>query len=120
MKAAVFQGVHKPLLIETVPAPEPGPHDVVVKVGRCGICGSDLHITEDPIFGVPSGVVLGHEYAGEVVAVGRDVSTIKTGDRLAAYPLASCGACGPCRSGEPAWCEVQMIIGGGGYGEYSM
>lgn len=119
MKAAVFQGVHKPLVVETTPDPECGPADVVVKVGRCGICGSDLHISEDPIFGVPAGVVLGHEYSGEVVAVGKEVATIKVGDRLAAFPLQSCGQCGPCLTGNPTWCEKGMVVGGGGYGEYS-
>ncbi len=99
MKAAVFKALHQPLVVETVPDPTPGPLDVVVKVGRCGICGSDLHITEDPIFGVPQGVVLGHEYSGDVVEVGRDVTTVKVGDRVAAFPLISCGQCGPCKSG---------------------
>ena len=119
MKAAVFQGVGKPLVIETIPDPTPGANDVIVKVSKCGICGSDLHISEDPIFGVPAGVVLGHEYSGEVVEVGKDVTRIKKGDRLAVFPLESCGKCGPCKSGQPAWCEVQMTVGGGGYGQFS-
>lgn len=119
MKAAVFQGVNKPLVVETIPDPTPGPKDVIVKVGRCGICGSDLHISEDPIFGVPAGVVLGHEYAGEVVEVGREVSRVKKGDHVAVFPLESCGECGPCRSGDGAWCERGMVVGGGGYGELS-
>src|SRR6185369_9884808 len=83
MKAAVFKALRQPLEVETLPDPTPGPGDVIVKVGRCGICGSDLHISEDPIFGVPPGVVLGHEYSGEVVEVGREVSRVKTGDRVA-------------------------------------
>jgi (R,R)-butanediol dehydrogenase/meso-butanediol dehydrogenase/diacetyl reductase len=120
MKAAVFQGVHKPLVVEAVPDPKPGAGEVVVKVGRCGICGSDLHISEDPIFGVPAGVVLGHEYSGEIVAVGKDVTGLKVGDRLAAFPLQSCGRCGPCLTGNPTWCEKGMVVGGGGYGEYSL
>ncbi len=120
MKAAVFKGLHQPLVVESLPDPKPGPLDVVVKVGSCGICGSDLHITEDPIFGVPAGVVLGHEYSGDVVEVGRDVTRIKVGDRLAAFPLQSCGKCGPCLSGQGAWCESGMTVGGGGYGQFSM
>ena len=119
MKAAVFKALHQPLVVETLPDPKPGPLDVIVKVGRCGICGSDLHITEDPIFGVPPGVVLGHEYSGEVVEVGAEVSRIKLGDRLAVFPLESCGKCGPCKSGQPAWCEEKMTVGGGGYGQFS-
>ena len=119
MKAAVFKALHQPLVVETVPDPTPGPLDVVVKVGRCGICGSDLHITEDPIFGVPQGVVLGHEYSGDVVEVGRDVTTVKVGDRIAAFPLISCGQCGPCKTGHSAWCEKGLVVGGGGYGQFS-
>ncbi len=119
MKAAVFKALRQPLEVETLPDPTPGPGDVIVKVGLCGICGSDLHISEDPIFGVPPGVVLGHEYSGEVVEVGREVATIRKGDRLAVFPLESCGKCGPCKTGHPAWCEKQMTVGGGGYGQFS-
>ena len=119
MKAAVFKALRQPLEVETLPDPTPGPRDVIVKVGRCGICGSDLHISEDPIFGLPPDVVLGHEYSGEVVEVGREVSRVKVGDRLAVFPLESCGECGQCRTGHPAWCEKQMTVGGGGYGQFS-
>jgi len=119
MKVAVLKALRQPLEIETVPDPTPGPGDVIVKVGRCGICGSDLHISEDPVFGVPMGVVLGHEYAGEIVEVGKDVTTVKKGDMVAAFPLISCGKCGPCKSGQPAWCEKGMVVGGGGYGQFS-
>ena len=119
MRAAVLKTLGKPLEVETLPDPTPGPRDVIVKVGRCGICGSDLHISEDPIFGLPPDVVLGHEYSGEVVEVGREVSRVKVGDRLAVFPLESCGECGQCRTGHPAWCEKQMTVGGGGYGQFS-
>jgi threonine dehydrogenase-like Zn-dependent dehydrogenase len=119
VKAAVFKELNKPLVVETLPDPTPGPHDVILKVGKCGICGSDLHISEDPVFGVPGDTVLGHEYSGEVVELGREVKQIKVGDRIAAFPLESCGECGPCRSGNGAWCEVNMIVGGGGYGQYA-
>jgi len=120
MKAAVFQGVNKPLVVEDIPAPEAeGTKDVVIRVGRCGICGSDLHISEDPIFGVPAGVVLGHEYSGEVVGVGKEVKEIKVGDRVSVNPLTSCGECAACRIGDLAMC-TSMMVGGGGYGQYSM
>lgn len=120
MKAAVFQGVNKPLVVENIPAPEAaGPHDVVVRVARCGICGSDLHISEDPIFGVPAGVVLGHEYSGEVVAVGKAVKRVKAGDLVSVNPLSSCGECAACLVGDLAMCK-SMIVGGGGYGQYSL
>jgi (R,R)-butanediol dehydrogenase/meso-butanediol dehydrogenase/diacetyl reductase len=120
MKAAVFQGVNKPLIVEDIQSPEPAdPHDVVVRVARCGICGSDLHISEEPIFGVPAGVVLGHEYSGEVVASGKNVKTVKTGDLVSVNPLTSCGECAACLTGDLAMC-ASMTVGGGGYGQYSL
>ena len=71
MRAACFQESGKPLEIRDVPDPEPGPGEVLLAVKGCGICGSDLHVTE---LGeaVPAGAVMGHEFAGEIVAVGRD------------------------------------------------
>lgn len=120
MKAVVFQGVNKALTVEEIPAPEPaGPHDVVVRVGRCGICGTDLHISEDPIFGVPEGTVLGHEYSGEVVGIGKEVKSVKVGDLVSVNPLTSCGECAACQVGDLAMC-ASMVVGGGGYGQYSL
>jgi (R,R)-butanediol dehydrogenase/meso-butanediol dehydrogenase/diacetyl reductase len=119
MKAAVFHGIGQKLCIEVVPDPTPGPGEVVVKVGRCGICGSDLHMTEDPMFGVPTGAVLGHEFAGEIAAVGKGVEGLKVGDRVSVPPVKGCGQCAACLRGEPAWCD-QMALIGGGYGEYAL
>ncbi len=119
MKAAVFQGLSQKLCIETLPDPEPGAGEVVVKVGRCGICGSDLHMTEDPMFGIPPGAVLGHEFAGEVAAVGSGVQGLRIGDRVSVPPIKGCGHCPTCLSGEPAWC-LEMSLIGGGYGEYAV
>ena len=119
MRAAIMQGLHEPLLVETLPDPVPGEGELVVRVGRCGICGSDLHMTEDPGFGRPPGTVLGHEFAGEVVALGRSVEGLALGDRVSVSPLQSCGRCAACRAGEVAWCErfgLQM----GGYAEYAL
>jgi (R,R)-butanediol dehydrogenase/meso-butanediol dehydrogenase/diacetyl reductase len=92
---------------------------VLIKVGRCGICGTDLHITEDPIFGAPRGMVLGHEFAGEVVEVGSKVDRVRKGDHVAILPIRSCGHCSACLSGHPARCR-EMKITGGGYGQYAL
>ncbi len=119
MKAAVFEGLGRPLKIETLPDPTPGEGEVVVRVGRCGICGSDLHMTEDPMFGVKPGSVLGHEFAGEVVAVGRGVERVKVGDITSVTPVKSCGRCPSCLAGEPAWC-LEMALEGGGYGQFAV
>ena len=67
MKAAVFHGLDQPLAIENVPDPVPAPDEIAVNVGRCGICGSDLHMTRESLFGLKPGAVLGHEFAGEIV-----------------------------------------------------
>jgi (R,R)-butanediol dehydrogenase / meso-butanediol dehydrogenase / diacetyl reductase len=118
MKAAVFQALHQPLTLETVPDPTPQEGEVVVKVGRCGICGSDLHMSEDSAFGTRPGDILGHEFAGEVMAVGPGVERIRTGDLVSVVPLKSCGHCPSCLAGEPAWC-AQMALEGGGYAEFA-
>lgn len=119
MRAVVMQGLHKPLAVETLPDPTPGEGELVVKVGRCGICGSDLHMTEDPAYGKGAGDVLGHEFAGEVVALGKGVEGLKTGNLVSVIPLQSCGQCAPCRAGEVAWCE-KFGLQGGGYAEFAV
>jgi len=118
MKAALFEAVGRPLVIETTEAPRPGADEVLLRVAACGICGSDLHMTEDPAtFGLAKGGILGHEIAGEVAACGADVTGIKTGDRVAVAPMRGCGRCDSCRRGEPAWCADMRLIGGG-YAEF--
>jgi (R,R)-butanediol dehydrogenase / meso-butanediol dehydrogenase / diacetyl reductase len=119
MRAAVMQGLHKPLMIETIPDPTPRAGEVVVKVGRCGICGSDLHMTEDPIYGKGAGDVLGHEFAGEVVALGKGAEGLALGDLVSVIPLKSCGHCASCKKGELAWCDL-FGLQGGGYAEYAV
>jgi (R,R)-butanediol dehydrogenase / meso-butanediol dehydrogenase / diacetyl reductase len=114
-----MQGLHKPLAVETLPDPTPQAGDVVIKVGRCGICGSDLHMTEDAAFGAEAGTVLGHEFAGEVVALGGGTEGLALGDLVAVIPLQSCGACASCRAGEVAWCD-RFGLQGGGYAEYAL
>ena len=120
MRAAVMQGLGRPLAIETVPDPTPGAGELVVRVGRCGICGSDLHMTEDPAFGMGAGDILGHEFAGEIVATGREVERFRIGDLVSVVPLRGCGECASCRAGETAWCMAGMTLQGGGYAEYAL
>ncbi|MCP5396365.1 MAG: alcohol dehydrogenase catalytic domain-containing protein [Sphingomonadaceae bacterium] len=118
MRAVTFQGLHTPLAFENIPDPQPDAGELVVKVGRCGICGSDLHMTEDAAYGCQKGDVLGHEFAGEVVEVGSTVSAYKPGDLVSVIPLVSCGTCEACRKGTVQWCE-QFGLQGGGYAEYA-
>jgi 2-desacetyl-2-hydroxyethyl bacteriochlorophyllide A dehydrogenase len=98
MRAAIFREMSKPLAIETLADPEPGPSDIVLRVKNCGICGSDLHMTEPAsIMPLALGAVMGHEFAGEVVAVGKSAASLwKTGDRVAGFPFICCGEHSPC------------------------
>src|SRR5438876_3098528 len=128
MRAAVFRGVGKPLAIEVVSDPEPGPAELILAVRDCGICGSDLHATEvtDGSGGMrplSPGTIMGHEFSGEVVAVGAAVAgRFKTGDRVTALPYIACGSCAACLTGRGHRCPA-VVSGGfgkipGAYAEY--
>ena len=119
MKAVVFKELGTPMVIEDRPDPEPMAGEVIVKVHRCGICGSDLHLTEPGGHTASCNSVLGHEIAGEVVALGKGVSHLKTGDRIAALPLSGCGQCPACLAGEPSWCANGLNFLAGGYAQYA-
>jgi (R,R)-butanediol dehydrogenase / meso-butanediol dehydrogenase / diacetyl reductase len=91
--------------------PTPGPRDLVLRVTGCGICGSDLKARS----GLPSGTVMGHEFCGEVVAVGTDATdTWREGVHAAVLPVFSCGACDRCRAGFVALCSAAALVGLGG------
>jgi threonine dehydrogenase-like Zn-dependent dehydrogenase len=89
-----------------------GAHDVLIRNRVCGICGSDVHMVvpgEDGYFGLPDKahlpIAIGHEYAGEVVEVGRAVTRVKPGDPVAVEGQVNCGSCRPCLRGIPSCCE---------------
>ena len=114
MRAAVFKGPGRPWAVEIVPDPTPGPGEMILKVVRCGICGSDVHMTSGRGVTMPTDCILGHEYVGEVVAIGREVTDRKIGDKIAAMPFAGCRACDNCLGGDELLCErgVKPYIGG--------
>ena len=127
MRAACFNESGKPFDILEVPDPTPGPGEVVLSVKGCGICGSDLHVTE--LGGaVPHGAVMGHEFAGEIVAVGKGATgpegPWREGDRVCTMPGISCGTCVRCVSGDVMGCSALRMTGfgeiGGGYAEYAI
>jgi (R,R)-butanediol dehydrogenase/meso-butanediol dehydrogenase/diacetyl reductase len=124
MRAAVFTGVGEPLSIQERPDPKPAPGQVVVRVGRCGICASDLEMTRECVLTATPGSVLGHEFAGEVVELGSGVDCLRVGDRVAVLPAASaCGRCAGCRRGQPKECTGASGHGvrqPGGYAEYTL
>ncbi|MBI1181831.1 MAG: alcohol dehydrogenase catalytic domain-containing protein [Alphaproteobacteria bacterium] len=123
MKAAVFHQPGRPLAIETVPDPAPQVGEAVIRVKRCGVCGTDLHATEQHDRAGAGGMVMGHEFAGEIVALGKDTPLgWQEGDRLCALPFIGCGACVACSVGRPWQCATKKIVGlgevGGGFAEY--
>lgn len=104
----------KDLRIESVPVPEMGDDQVLVRVGAGGICGSDLHYYLDGGFGVvrvKEPIVLGHEVAGTVQAVGAKVTKVKPGDRIALNPSRPCGKCKFCQAGEHQHCLDMWFYG---------
>ena len=94
--------------------PAVGDTDVLIKVRHVGICGSDMHIFEDPFYAVKDiklPVILGHECAGEVIAVGNKVEGIKPGDMAALEPGVPCGTCEYCMSGKYNLCPQVHFLG---------
>lgn len=106
MLAAIFQGADG-LELQQRPIPTiTADDDIVIKVGAVGICGSDLHALHVPPThpGLP-GVIFGHEFCGDVVAVGPAVRNVSVGDSVAVDQNPPCGRCGPCKDGNPNFCE---------------
>jgi len=125
MRAAVFKEPSRLLTIETVPDPVCGPTDLVLKVINCGICGSDLHMTESTsAMPLPAGSVMGHEFAGEILEVGKAVTHLwKPGERVAGFPTICCGDHSPCINfGLRGGCMKGLSVGlgqsPGAYAEY--
>ena len=122
MKSAVFYGKHD-LRVEEHPMPEVGPHDVLIQVEACGVCGTDVHIYEGDkgAAEVTPPTILGHEFSGVIREVGSEVKKYKAGDRVCIDPNCYCGACDPCRNGVAHFCENMMGYGttvNGGFAEY--
>ena len=108
------------ITVTDVPEPEIGPGDVLVRVGACGICGTDLHIADGEFPPTPYPIIPGHEFAGEIVAVGSEVQSLREGTRVAVDPSLFCGHCHFCRRGKGNLCENWNAIGDtvhGGFAE---
>ena len=122
MKAAVMHEVGIPLRIEDVAVPEIGPEEVLVETRTCGICGTDLHIISGFGYVPPLPHILGHEPAGIVAAVGKKVTNLKPGDRVAPYLFFNCEHCYYCRAGRHEQCtNLKGILGvliPGAFAEY--
>ena len=111
LHAVAREGAPPDVRVDRVPVPEPGPGEVLVRVRACGLCASDLHV----VGGVtPPGhlpLVLGHEAAGDVAAVGPGVEGWLEGDRVLVLPAWACGSCGYCRVGRENLCRDLAVPG---------
>jgi Zn-dependent alcohol dehydrogenase len=110
MRAALLEETGKPLVVrDDVTIADPRPGHVRVRVKHCGICHSDLSLV-DGVFPTPMPIILGHEAAGVVEAVGADVDGLAVGDPVVLTPVAPCGTCYWCVRGEPGCCLNASMI----------
>src|SRR3954452_4517251 len=121
MRALRFHAAHDLRIDDVAEPPPPGPGQVVIRVVTCGICGTDLHeymagpivtpVEPHPLNGAQNPQILGHEFAGDVVATGPGVTSVVEGDRVAIMPLAYCGHCAYCRRGLQHLCATMACVG---------
>jgi S-(hydroxymethyl)glutathione dehydrogenase/alcohol dehydrogenase len=109
MRAAVFTETGGPLSIENVEPAPPGPRDVVVQLGASGVCHSDLSLKNGYV-GIMPGTILGHEGAGTVLEVGKEVTKVKPGDRIVASFIPACGQCWFCLHDQSHLCDTEMQV----------
>jgi S-(hydroxymethyl)glutathione dehydrogenase/alcohol dehydrogenase len=108
--AAVFRKVHEPLTIEPVEVDKPQSREVLVRTVATGVCHSDLHVVDGAgRFPLDRPIVLGHEGAGIVEAVGEDVTAVRVGDHVVACLSGFCGQCPQCLSGHPNLCTGGIV-----------
>jgi len=124
MKALVKAKAEKGIWMQEVPVPEVGPNDVLIKIAKTAICGTDLHIYKWDEWAqktIRVGMTIGHEYVGHVAKVGSEVSEFKEGDRVTGEGHIACGHCRNCRRGRQHICETTIGIGvniDGAFAEY--
>jgi S-(hydroxymethyl)glutathione dehydrogenase/alcohol dehydrogenase len=112
-RAAIFDGPGRPVEVAEIDVAEPGPRDVLVRMAAVGICGTDLHLIRGE-WQRPTPMVLGHEGAGVVEAVGSEVRALEVGDDVVLSWAPSCGECADCARGRPAAClSLHRAIGAG-------
>src|ERR1043165_7771817 len=110
MKAAVFRKVNEPLTIESVEIDKPWGREVLVRTAATGVCHSDLHVVDGiGRFPLDRPIVLGHEGAGVIEAVGPDVTTLRPGDHVVACLSGFCGSCPQCLGGHPNLCTGGLV-----------
>ncbi|HEX7115998.1 MAG TPA: L-threonine 3-dehydrogenase [Steroidobacter sp.] len=114
MKALVKAHRAPGIELEDIPKPEPGPNDVLIRVKRSAICGTDMHIYNWDAWAqktIPVPMAVGHEYCGVVVEVGSEVSGFAPGDRVSGEGHITCGYCRNCRAGRRHLCRNTVGVG---------
>jgi 2-desacetyl-2-hydroxyethyl bacteriochlorophyllide A dehydrogenase len=120
MKTAVWYG-GKDIRIEDTSIPDVEDNEVLVKVHAVAICGSDLHAYKGMSKRRKPPLVMGHEFSGEIIEIGKKVKRFSDGERVVVEPLISCGKCKPCKIGKTNVCEERKLIGldsSGAFAEY--
>src|SRR3954464_14705759 len=110
MKALVLED-YKRLVFKDVPTPAPAEREVLVAVQACGICGSDVHGMDGSTGRRQPPIVMGHEAAGVIGAVGANVEGGRPGDRVTFDSTVSCGSCAFCLEGASNLCDERMVLG---------
>lgn len=124
MKALIKSRAEPGIWMETAPVPTPGPNDVLIKISKTAICGTDLHIVRWDDFAaryIKTPRIIGHEFAGEIVEIGDSVTNYSIGDRVTGEGHITCGICRNCRAGKRHLCPNTKGIGGaidGAFAEY--
>jgi propanol-preferring alcohol dehydrogenase len=124
MHAMVLTRPRTPLELVERSRPEPGPGEILVRVGACGVCRTDLHVVDGDLTDPALPIVPGHEIVGRVAAIGEGVARYGEGDRVGIPWLGfTCGTCGACRAGRENLCERARFTGyqiDGGYADYTI
>lgn len=117
MKAAIYAGTGGPVTIEDVADPTPAEGEVLIRVQRCGICGTDLSMTRGEMFDFPAGQ-FGHEFAGQIVALGKGVEGLRMGQKISVNPSGACGHCVGCAGHNHVMCREAPTYAAG-FAEYA-
>jgi L-iditol 2-dehydrogenase len=108
---ALLLSKYRSLEIAELPVPTPAPHEILVRVAACGICGSDVHGYDGSSGRRIPPIVMGHEAAGTVAAIGNNVRGFKEGDRITFDSTIYCGLCGSCLRGDVNLCDNRQVLG---------
>lgn len=112
MRAMVLERPREPLVLRTLPDPEPGPGEVLIQVGACGVCRTDLHVVDGELTQPALPLIPGHEIVGRVAALGEGVNHLTLGERVGVGWLGrSCQCCDYCRADEENLCDHPLFTG---------